>query len=95
MKPAVTITYIPKYFLFVLILCYNIHSLSTLFLVRPRGIEPRIAGYKPGATNHITLGAYIGLPRGTRTPDILLRRQSLCPTELLADVLFDEYIITY
>lgn len=30
-----------------------------ILVVRPQGIEPRIAGYKPGATNHITLGAYI------------------------------------
>lgn len=27
-------------------------------MVHPRGIGPRIAGYKPVATNHITLGAY-------------------------------------
>ena len=27
-------------------------------MVRPRGVEPRIAGYKPGATYRITWGAY-------------------------------------
>ena len=26
-------------------------------IVHPRGVEPRIAGYKPVATNRITLGA--------------------------------------
>lgn len=35
-------------------------GLSTM--VHPRGVEPRIAGYKPDATNHITSGAYDGLP---------------------------------
>ena len=29
------------------------------YKVRPRGVEPRIAGYKPGATYRITSGAYI------------------------------------
>ena len=29
-----------------------------MLLIRPLGVEPRIAGYKPGATNRITLGAY-------------------------------------
>ena len=30
-----------------------------MLLIRPLGVEPRIAGYKPGATNRITLGARI------------------------------------
>ena len=29
-----------------------------MLLIRPLGVEPRIAGYKPGATNRITLGAH-------------------------------------
>lgn len=30
-----------------------------IFLIRPAGVEPAIAGYKPGATYRITSGAYI------------------------------------
>lgn len=36
-------------------------------MVHPLGVEPRIAGYKPGATNRISLGCKNGAPRETRT----------------------------
>lgn len=31
-------------------------------VVHPLGVEPRIPGYKPGAKNRLTLGAFNGLP---------------------------------
>ena len=34
---------------------------------------------------HLILLVFIGLPGGTRTPDLLLRRQLLYPVELRAD----------
>ena len=34
------------------------------------------------------LGFLIGTPKGTRTPDLLIRSQSLYPTELSAHVAF-------
>ena len=54
------------------------------------GFEPTNTGttircLRPlGDTHHILFAEKIGTPEGTRTPDLLLRRQLLYPTELLA-----------
>ncbi len=37
---------------------------------------------------------FFGAPRGTRTPDLLVRSQTLYPAELLAHLFLPKYIIT-
>ena len=51
--------------------------------------------YKKTGTTQLRCSCY-GAPEGTRTPDLLIRSQTLYPAELLAHVLFysDIYITT-
>ena len=57
-----------------------------ILVVRPQGIEPRIAGYKPGATNHITLGAYIHVKHYSRAGLFNVTPQLAFEFEYLQDI---------
>ena len=48
------------------------------------GFKPRLAYSIQKTGRSVRNNPFFGTPEGTRTPDLLIRSQSLYPTELLA-----------
>ena len=58
-----------------------------------KGLEPSTPGTTIRCSNQLSYTHHIdlGTPRGTRTPGLLLRRQLLYPTELLAHIVMQPH----